>query len=61
MKQNRYQSPVFWGSVIVAVVGILATFGVLTDDIAAKIVGAVGTLIAVVYGAANNPTNKKGF
>lgn len=59
--QNRFKSPVFWGSVIVAVVSILATFGVFTEDIAAKVSGAVATLLAVVVGAANNPTSKDQF
>lgn len=61
MDQSRWKSPVFWASVIVAIIGILVTFGVLTQDVAAKITGAIATLMAVVFGAANNPTNKTGF
>lgn len=61
MEQSRWKSPVFWGSVIVAIVGILGTFGVLSEDMVAKICSAVTTLIAVVIGAANNPTSKKTF
>ena len=61
MDQSRWKSPVFWASVIVAVVGILATFGVLSPDMATKITGAVATLLAVVVGSANDPTNKTGF
>ena len=61
MEQSRLKSPIFWGSVIVAVVGILATFGVLDEAMSTKIIGAVGTLIAVIFGSANNPTSKTKF
>ena len=59
--QSRWKSPVFWGSVIVAIASILAMFGVFTEDMAAKISGAVATLLAVIVGAANNPTDKNHF
>ncbi len=65
MKQSRWRSKVFWASVIAQVVslgqltGIWARLGVdagHVGDVAASVLQ-----LAVIFGLANDPTNKTGF
>ena len=64
--QNRWKSPVFWGTVSAQIIALGQLLGVweklgidagYVGDVAAAIIG----LAAIIFGAANNPTNKGGF
>jgi hypothetical protein len=61
VEQNRWKSPIFWGSTAVTVLGMLMTSGLITSDTTLKIIGFVAGVISVIIGNANNPTNKTGF
>jgi uncharacterized membrane protein len=66
MEQSRWKSPVFWGTVATQAIalgqllGIWAKLG-LDAGYVGDVVAAVIGLAAIIFGAANNPTNKTGF
>ena len=64
--QSRWKSPVFWGTVITSVVGILSMVGFwnwvgIEQDLVLRIVGALVTLASQILGSANNPTDPKSW
>lgn len=59
--QNRFKSPVFWTTLIITIIGVLVSFGAITQDLATKIVGAVTAIASALFGIANNPTDKEKF
>jgi hypothetical protein len=59
--QSRIKSPVFWATTILTVLGLVTASGLITSDVALKVIGVVGGTISAVFGIANNPTNPDGF
>ena len=61
MEQNRFRSPVVWGSIVALVVSILLQHGVIGDGTKITEVSATIIELLCVIGILNNPTDKKHF
>lgn len=61
MEQNRFKSPVVWGSIVALVVSILLQLGVIGDGTKITEVSATIIELLCVIGILNNPKDKKNF
>lgn len=61
MEQNRFRSPVVWGSIVALVVSLLLQLGVIGDGSMITEVCATIIELLTIIGILNNPTNKTGF
>lgn len=62
-EQNRFRSPVLWGSLAAQVLVILVTLGVIDTGLSEAIEAVVTSLLQllVTFGVLNNPTNRSGM
>lgn len=61
MEQNRFRSPVVWGSIVALVVSILLQLGIIGDGSTITQVCATIIELLTVIGILNNPRDKENF
>lgn len=61
MEQNRWKSPVLWGSIVAQILGILLLTGVVDTGLSETInqIAAGIMQLLVLVGVLNNPTDRK--
>lgn len=61
MEQNRFKSPVLWGSIVALVVSLLMQMGIIGDGTKITQIAATVIELLTIIGILNNPTDKEHF
>lgn len=63
MDQNRFKSPVLWGTIVAQVLALLVTVGVIDTGVSEAVEAVFAAILNLlgVFGILNNPTSKNTF
>lgn len=63
MDQNRFKSPVLWGTIVAQVLALLVTVGVIDTGVSEAVEAVFAAVLNLlgVFGILNNPTSKNTF
>ena len=66
IKQEKWKSPVFWGTIATSIVGVLSLLGFwswvgVQEDLVLRIIGALVALASQIIGGWNTAENKNSW